>query len=94
MLFYVFVGFSADQFSQNDDPNVGNKVFLVSESDAEYSCAVHKDGCTETQIMCYTPKYVLFPSKYVCCRTYKLLLRHDLIKPTFSKSISLHVRSD
>jgi hypothetical protein len=59
-----FVGFSADQFSQNDDPNVGNKVFLVSESDAEYSCAVHKDGCTETQIMCYTPKYVLFPSKY------------------------------
>lgn len=58
MFNFIFVlGFSADQFSQNDDPNVGNKVFLVGESGSEVSCPVHKDGSTETQVMCYTPRY-------------------------------------
>ncbi|KAL4228989.1 Fibrocystin-L [Mactra antiquata] len=48
-------GFSADQFSQSDDPNVGNYVYLQSASGQQYECATHKDGTTETQIMCYTP---------------------------------------
>ena len=53
---WVYIlGFSADQFSQNDDPDVGNKVYLVGASGSEYSCIVHLDGCTETQVQCYTP---------------------------------------
>ncbi|XP_060552902.1 uncharacterized protein LOC132714142, partial [Ruditapes philippinarum] len=58
-------GFSADQFSQNDDPNVGNRVYLVGESGTEFSCIVHKDGCTETQIMCYTPRGMTEEDHYV-----------------------------
>ena len=44
------------QFSQNDDPNTGNFVYLVSESGLRVSCPVHKDGSTEDQVMCYTPE--------------------------------------
>ncbi|XP_053372863.1 fibrocystin-L-like [Mercenaria mercenaria] len=58
-------GFSADQFSQNDDPNVGNKVYLVGESGSEFSCTVHKDGCTESQVMCYTPRGMPEEDHYV-----------------------------
>ena len=46
------------QFSQNDDPNTGNFVYLVSESGSRVSCPVHKDGSTKDQVMCYTPEYV------------------------------------
>ncbi|KAH3704530.1 hypothetical protein DPMN_079586 [Dreissena polymorpha] len=57
--------FSVNQFSQNDDPDVGNRVYLVSESGSERTCAVHKDGCTETQVMCYTPRGLQEESYYV-----------------------------
>ena len=54
---FIFAsGFSADQFSQNDDPNSGNRAYLVGESGSEYSCPVHKDDSTEVQIVCYTPE--------------------------------------
>ena len=49
-------GFSADQFSQNDDPDSGNFVYLVSESGSEETCVVHMDVSTEDQIICYTPE--------------------------------------
>lgn len=58
-------GFSANQFSQNDDPNTGNKVYLVSSSGSEYECPVHKDGTTEIQIMCYTPQAMREEDHYV-----------------------------
>ena len=51
-----FLGFSGDQFSQNDDPNTGNFVYLVSESGSRVTCNVLRDGTTEDQIMCYTPE--------------------------------------
>ena len=40
------------QFSQNDDLNTGNFVYLMSES----GCPVHKDGSTENQVMSCTPE--------------------------------------
>ena len=39
------------QFSQNDDPNTGNFVYLVSESGSRVSCPVRKDGSTEDQVI-------------------------------------------
>ena len=44
------------QFSQNDDSNSGNFVYLVSESGSRVSCPVHKDGSTEDQVISYTPE--------------------------------------
>ncbi|XP_045210443.2 fibrocystin-L-like isoform X2 [Mercenaria mercenaria] len=61
----IYGDFSADQFSQNDDPNVGNKVYFVSESDREYQCPVFPDGCTETQLVCYTPRGMKVEKHYV-----------------------------
>ncbi|XP_064639845.1 fibrocystin-L-like [Lineus longissimus] len=44
-------GFAADQF----EDDLGNTVTLVSDLQS-YDCPVHKDGSTEVQIQCYSPK--------------------------------------
>ena len=55
MLYTTIVSMVA-QFIQNDDPNTGNFVYLVSESGSRVSCPVRKGGSTEDQVMCYTPE--------------------------------------
>jgi hypothetical protein len=61
----VLIGFPSDQLnSQDDNPNVGTKVYFVSESGREYSCRLFPDGCVETIITCYTPKYVSLEHYY------------------------------
>lgn len=52
---FLTLGFSGDQFSQNNDPMKGDKVYLKSATGMEYECRIHKDGCTKKQIQCYTP---------------------------------------
>ncbi|KAJ8316166.1 hypothetical protein KUTeg_006180, partial [Tegillarca granosa] len=47
--------FAKDQFNFGSNTNVGNSVVLYSGTQT-YPCTIHKDGCTETQIMCYTAK--------------------------------------
>ncbi|XP_064635071.1 fibrocystin-L-like [Lineus longissimus] len=45
-------GFAKDHFEEGK----GAEVTLVSDM-SSISCRIHKDGCTETMIMCYTPKF-------------------------------------
>ncbi|CAH1788932.1 unnamed protein product [Owenia fusiformis] len=54
--------FAKNQFNFNPgEEHLGNSVTLVSDKQA-YPCKVHKDGCTETRIQCYTPQ--LEPGHY------------------------------
>ncbi|XP_064635838.1 fibrocystin-L-like [Lineus longissimus] len=46
------VGFAKDHFEEGK----GAEVTLVSDKSST-PCRIHKDGCTETMIMCYTPKF-------------------------------------
>ncbi|XP_045208899.2 fibrocystin-L-like [Mercenaria mercenaria] len=50
-------GFSKNQFSLSDDPNVGNRVYLVSNAGSQYSCPVIKESSSESVIVCYTTGY-------------------------------------
>ena len=53
---YYISGFAKNLFNFGDDSGVGNKVDLVSNTQS-YPCDIHKDGCHEKQITCYT-RYV------------------------------------
>ncbi|WAR05573.1 PKHL1-like protein, partial [Mya arenaria] len=57
--------FSGNQFTQDDDPDVGNRVYLVSESGSELVCPVHRDQSTKLQIICYTPSGLTEQRHYV-----------------------------
>lgn len=49
-----FLGFAKNQFNYGKGfEHLGNHVLLVS-STRSYECEMHKDGSTETQIVCYT----------------------------------------
>lgn len=58
-------GFSADQFSLYDDPNKGNIVYFVSQSDSMVNCKVLREYTTENRIVCYTPEDMSEETYYV-----------------------------
>ncbi|XP_074660960.1 fibrocystin-L-like [Tubulanus polymorphus] len=48
------INFAANQFNFGEgNDHLGNEVNLVSDT-RSYPCDIHKDGCTEIQLMCYT----------------------------------------
>ena len=56
---YIFIlqGFAKNQFNFGKGyEHLGNKVKLVTKTSSPKSveCEIHKDGCTEEQIMCTT----------------------------------------
>ena len=57
-------GFAENQFNFGADAHVGNHVELVSGTRV-FTCDIHKDGCTEVQLMCYTRSVVGILSKFI-----------------------------
>ena len=52
-LFHI-LGFAENQFNFGAGyEHLGNHVLMVSAT-RSYECEIHKDGCTEKQIMCFT----------------------------------------
>ncbi|XP_060584412.1 fibrocystin-L-like isoform X2 [Ruditapes philippinarum] len=57
-------GFSANQFSYGaGQENLGNKVTLLAEKET-HVCKIHPNDCTQTQIVCYTPKGLTYNTAY------------------------------
>ncbi|XP_053372850.1 fibrocystin-L-like [Mercenaria mercenaria] len=48
-------GFSTNKFSLDDNPYVGNRVYLVSNTGRQYYCPVINERCSGSVIVCYTP---------------------------------------